>query len=123
MMLLTNTLPTIQVTKEETDHTVVHHAQAKELTEQERNYQLFDQLSGNKLLKRIGECESGFRMVANKSGSSAYGIFQIMKVHDARAERLGVSRLTPEGNIKIAISLFEEQGTTPWNASKHCWGS
>jgi len=61
-------------------------------------------------------------MVANHGGqSSAFGIFQILKVHDARAKRLGVTRFTAEGNIKIAIDLYLEQGTTPWNASKHCW--
>jgi hypothetical protein len=68
------------------------------------------------VLKKIGECESGFRMVANKSGSSAYGIFQLMKVHSKRGDRF-----TPEGNIKIAIELYLEQGTTPWKSSKACW--
>lgn len=75
------------------------------------------------MLKKIGECESGFQMKPNSSGaSSAYGIFQILKIHDTRAKKLGISRFTVEGNIKLAISIYEEQGTTPWNESKHCWG-
>jgi hypothetical protein len=55
-------------------------------------------------------------MVLNRSGSSAFGIFQIMKVHDWRG-----NRFTVEGNIKIAIALYEEQGTNPWVSSKACW--
>jgi hypothetical protein len=97
----------------------------------EDNYATFARLAATKLtprqtkvLKAIGECESGFRMVPNKSGaSSAYGIFQTLKVHDARAKKLGYSWRgeSPEANIALAISLYLEQGTTPWNPSKHCW--
>lgn len=38
----------------------------KPLTAVEKNYRLFDHITGGRypLLKRIGECESGFRMVA-----------------------------------------------------------
>lgn len=89
----------------------------------EQNYAEFQNQASKRLnekqtqvLKNIGECESGFRMVANRSGSSAYGIFQIIKVHSWRGDRY-----SHKGNIKIAIDLFLEQGTTPWNASKHCW--
>jgi len=75
------------------------------------------------LLKRIGECESGFQMKPNTSGtSSAYGIFQELKVHDKRAKSLGGTRFDLETHIAVAIALFKEQGTTPWVASKDCWG-
>lgn len=95
----------------------------------EANYAEFDRQAADKLsesqkaiLKKIGECESGFQMKPNATGvSSAYGIFQTLKVHDKRAKNLGVTRYTREGNIKTTINLFLEQGTTPWNASKHCW--
>lgn len=89
-------------------------AQAKETNEQ-----IFDRLTSGKypLLKKIGYCESGFRMVPNTQGSSAYGIFQIMKVHSWRGDRYSV-----EGNIKIAIQLFNEQSTRPWESSRSCWG-
>lgn len=95
----------------------------KPLTAVEKNYRLFDHITGGRypLLKRIGECESGFRMVANTSGSSAFGIFQILKVHDQRAVKMGLSRQTVEGNIKLAVALFEEQGSKPWDSSRHCW--
>lgn len=74
------------------------------------------------LLKRIGECESGFQMKPNSSGtSSAYGIFQELKVHDKRAKALGGTRFDLETHIAVGIALFKEQGTAPWVASKHCW--
>ena len=108
---------------------VIKTAKAESLPKQsnntEFNYAEWDRITNGKypLLKKIGECESGFNMVPNKGGlSSAYGIFQILKIHDARATKLGISRFTVEGNIKLAIDIYLEQGTTPWNASKHCWG-
>lgn len=105
--------------------TIVHTARAgKRADSVAQNYALFDQITGGKypLLKRIGECESGFRMIPNHTGaSSAFGIFQILKVHDRRAASMGVSRFTTEGNIRLAVALYEEQGSKPWNASKHCW--
>lgn len=97
----------------------------KQLNNTEFNYSEWARIAGDSypVLKKIGECESGFRMVPNSGGnSSAYGIFQILKVHDSRAKKMGVSRFTPEGNIKLAISIYLEQGTSPWNASRHCWG-
>lgn len=113
--------------------TVIKTVQAKQIDlpedNVEQNYVEFEKLTtglssaDRALLKKIGECESGFRMVPNKGGaSSAFGIFQVLKVHDKRAKKLGVSRFTNHGNIKIAISLFLEQGSTPWLASKSCWG-
>jgi hypothetical protein len=62
-------------------------------------------------------------MVPNSQGkSTAYGIFQLIKAHDKRAQNLGhQNRLTLEANIATAISLYKEQNTTPWNASKSCW--
>lgn len=61
-------------------------------------------------------------MIANHRGeSSAFGIFQILKVHDIRASKMQVSRFTTEGNIKLAMALYDEQGNKPWESSKHCW--
>ena len=94
------------------------------------NYAEYDKQAAQKLtpsqaelLKKIGSCESGFQMKPNSSGiSSAYGIFQTLKVHNARAARLGGTRFDTVTQIAVAIELFKEQGTTPWNASKSCWG-
>lgn len=93
------------------------------------NYAEFDRQAHYKLtpdqtalLKRIGEAESGFRMVWNSEGaSSACGVFQTLKVHDQRARNLGFSWRceSSSANIAVAIDLFLEQGTTPWNASKY----
>lgn len=87
----------------------------------EQNYALYDQIAPGllsvaegALLKRIGEAESGFIMQPNKTGSSAYGIFQITKVHDKQGDRLSA-----KGNILLAIKIFKEQGTQPWISSKH----
>lgn len=116
---------------------VIKTAQAKQTdlpvapNNTELNYAEFEKQATGKLtaaqsalLKKIGECESGFQMKPNSSGaSSAFGIFQILKVHDARAKRLGVSRWTREGNITLAIDIYLEQGQAPWLASKSCWGS
>lgn len=115
---------------------VIKTAQAKQMAlpvvpdNVELNYAEFEKQATGKLtqeqsalLKKIGECESGFQMKPHSTGaSSAFGIFQILKVHDKRAVKLGVSRLTREGNITIAINIFSEQGSAPWLASKACWG-
>lgn len=75
-----------------------------------------------RLFKRVCEAETGMRMVPNSAGaSSAYGPCQLLKVHDKRAQKLGYSNRNEslEANIATSIDLFLEQGTTPWNESKH----
>jgi hypothetical protein len=87
-----------------------------------QNYALYDQIAPGllsateaALLKRIGEAESGFAMKPNSNGAStAYGIFQILKMHDSQGDRY-----TAKGNILLAIKIFKAQGTQPWITSKH----
>lgn len=93
------------------------------------NYAEFDRQATQKLtpqqttlLRKIGSCEAGFQMKPNSTGvSSAYGIFQELKIHDKRAAKMGVCRYTAQGNIALGIEIFLEQGTAPWVSSKHCW--
>lgn len=78
------------------------------------------------LLIKIAWCESGISQkwnYMNPTGDhtskwSAYGLFQIIASHE---KTFGISRMTPEGNISIALSLFKKNGTRDWNESKSCW--
>lgn len=81
-------------------------------------------IDGN-LMVRIATCESG--LVPNKwnylhdtnpSVYTAYGLFQVVKSHDAQ---YGLNRMDPYDNIELAMRLYQDHGTTPWNASKSCW--
>lgn len=78
------------------------------------------------LLVKIAECESGFQMKwnylhdTNPEYYTAYGLFQVVRGHEAT---YGVSRMTPEGNIQIAIQLYLKNGTGDWNLSKGCWST
>lgn len=42
--------------------------------------------------------------------------------HVFMAPKLGFDLWTTEGNIAYANWLYEQEGTTPWNSSKACWG-
>lgn len=81
------------------------------------------------ILIAIAACESNFRQhnsngkpLYNAGGSSAIGVMQIMSsVHRKSANQLGLDITTTEGNLMYARHLYEEEGTRPWNASRHCW--
>lgn len=83
------------------------------------------------VLIAIAKCESRFRHydengrpLRNEGGSSAVGVMQIMySVHHKSARRLGLNINTIEGNLEYAKYLYRNEGTRPWNASKHCWRS
>lgn len=70
------------------------------------------------LFKKIASCESSLNPNAKNKTSSARGLLQIMSsVHKIDQKWLK----NPMINALVAKQLFDEQGTTPWNASKHCW--
>ena len=79
------------------------------------------------VLVKIAKCESGFRQYSGNRplrnpSSSATGVMQIMySVHHKRASRLGHDITTLDGNLAYALYLYKNEGTRPWNASKHCW--
>lgn len=43
--------------------------------------------------------------------------------HVYMAPKLGFDLYTAEGNIAYANWLYEQEGSTPWNSSKPCWGN
>jgi len=76
------------------------------------------------LLNRIIECESTWIMQKNKL-SSAYGYFQIIDGTEKTTPQYksGLRKFDPYVNIDMGIWLYQQRGSQPWNASKHCWGS
>lgn len=70
----------------------------------------------------IARCESGLRAEAfngrNTNGTWDAGLFQVNTIHGIAKETL----FEPYANAGFAYALYTEQGTTPWNSSKHCWG-
>jgi hypothetical protein len=54
---------------------------------------------------------------------SDLGLLQVNEYyHGERAEDLGFDLNTVDGNLAYAKYLYDKEGTTPWNASKKCWG-
>lgn len=87
-------------------------------------------------LMRIGGCESHgdpnkLPVQFNADGSVLRGVvnrkdvgaFQINeKYHLAASKRLGYDIYTERGNYLYALHLYDKEGSTPWNASRSCWG-
>ena len=81
------------------------------------------------VLINIAKCESRMRQYDEKGrvlknpSSSASGVMQIMlSYHRKPAARLGLDLHTLDGNLRYALHLYKQEGTRPWNASRHCWG-
>jgi hypothetical protein len=81
----------------------------------------------------VAKCESHLKhfdenrkVIKNRSGSSAVGVFQIMaSIHAEDAKNMGHDIMTIEGNVDYARHLYETSGTKPWEADKSssaCWG-
>ncbi len=78
----------------------------------------------------IAKCESRFRHLDQKGNilrgvvnSADVGVMQINEYyHLDTAERQNYNIYSIEGNTAYARALYEKEGTTPWNASKPCWG-
>lgn len=88
-------------------------------------------------LKRICACEStgsalkepthyekdGVSVLRGRVVSADTGICQINKFYwDAEAKSMGLDLEIKEENIEMANFIYETHGTTPWNASRACWG-
>ena len=81
------------------------------------------------VMAAIAKCESNNRQftdsgtVLNGGSGGMLGVFQINKtVHKAFALTLGDDITTLDGNMAYARYLYSNEGTTPWNSSKSCWG-
>lgn len=82
-----------------------------------------------KILLDIAICESKNKQF-NEDGSVHMGKinpldtgrFQInQKYWLEKSKELGFDIFTLEGNTKMALYIYEQHGTTPWNWSKSCW--
>jgi hypothetical protein len=73
----------------------------------------------------IARCESQFQWDAANPGSTARGVFQFVRGTWARTleGRRGTSALDAEANIRMAVRHIATIGTSPWNASRACWGA
>lgn len=70
----------------------------------------------------IVTCESDFHQEAYNPLSRDYGLFQINSTHVAQARKMGWDvKGSVFGNILYAKWLYGMYGTSPWNASRHCW--
>lgn len=81
------------------------------------------------ILEKIAFCESGNRQF-KEDGTLVRGIvnpkdvgrFQINEFyHLEKSIELGMDIYTERGNTQYALWLYENEGTRPWNWSKHCW--
>ncbi len=80
------------------------------------------------ILLEIRWCESRDDYTAANTRSSARGGYQFLSGSWAaygHAARYGVSQAhlaTPAQQDEAALLTWQESGTRPWNASRHCWG-
>lgn len=92
---------------------------------------LIEMLGEGHPLIAVARCESGYRqfnedgtLLRGKQNSQDVGVLQINeKYHLADSKRLGYDIHTLEGNIRYGEYLYNHQGLTPWNWSRHCWGN
>lgn len=82
------------------------------------------------VLIEIARCESHFRHVDARTGTtlrgvvntSDVGVMQInMHYHEATAQNLGLDLHNLTDNLAYARRLYEREGTQPWDASRACW--
>lgn len=71
------------------------------------------------------DCESDWRNKESYNASSASGYFQII---DSTWRELGGTQFAPRAieatrgeQETVANRLYDQRGTRPWNASRHCW--
>lgn len=86
-------------------------------------------------LKRICACESMGNPNAeprhyDKNGNVLRGVINNQDVgmcqinlfyHQKTADKMDIDLFTEAGNIEYANWLFNREGSTPWNWSRHCW--
>lgn len=73
----------------------------------------------------IARCESGYNANAKNRSSTASGVFQYLAGTWANTPegKAGKSVFDVEANIEAAVRHIAKKGTSPWNASKHCWAN
>jgi hypothetical protein len=82
------------------------------------------------VLQRIIKAESGGHQFgpsgqvlvrANTNGTVDMGIAQINTVWFKKAHELGLDLTKEEDNIKMAVWIYENKGTGPWESSRKNW--
>lgn len=88
-----------------------------------------DYFSDIPVMIEVARCESQFRHTL-ADGSVLRGVVDnrdtgVMQInsyyHAATADKLGLDIEDLHDNLAYARSLYEKQGTQPWNSSAPCW--
>lgn len=78
------------------------------------------------VLDEIARCESGGSYTAQNPSSSASGKYQFIdstwRAYRGSSSAARAKDASPAEQEAAAQRLYAAQGTTPWNASKSCWG-
>lgn len=107
--------------------TNVSYAQTPESAATEQ--QVREEFADAPVMVDIARCESGLRHFTDAGtvlrggyNNDMVGVFQLYEaVHTTAAEDLGHDITTLAGNLAYARHLYEQSGTTPWDASRSCW--
>lgn len=83
------------------------------------------------VLHRIAKCESNDQhygktgqvlVVGNKNGTVDIGRYAINNYYwGAEATEMGLDLFDEKDNETMALYIFKEKGTSPWEATAHCW--
>lgn len=82
------------------------------------------------VMQNIASCESHDQQF-NADGTVYYGEINPLdtgkwqinqKYWLAKSQELGFNIFTLDGNTRMAMWIYEQDGTTPWDWSKPCWG-
>ena len=83
------------------------------------------------ILVEISRCESEFHQF-DKDGNIVHGRVNkadvgLMQINEAyhldTAKKMNIDLETVKGNVAYAKYLYNKFGTSPWSASKPCWGN
>ena len=82
------------------------------------------------IMIEIAKCESHFKQFDNGGNihrgvenHQDVGVMQINEFyHLDKARKASIDSYTLDGNVAFARALYLDEGATPWNSSKACWG-
>ncbi|MEX0931374.1 MAG: hypothetical protein WDZ88_01345 [Candidatus Paceibacterota bacterium] len=116
-----------------TEASYIERTRLKERTAEELKKEtleaLFTEFKDVPSMIAVARCESSFRhynpdgtVLRGRVDSRDIGLMQINEFyHGEKASELGIDIMSLEGNMKYARYLYENQGLSPWGASKMCW--